>query len=52
MEGCTMGDWLKVGKDTPKKPEIAILANRLGVSRGDAFQSWFFLYAWADGISN
>ena len=31
------GDWMKVEKATPDKPEVAILARKLGVSLGDAF---------------
>jgi hypothetical protein len=45
------GDWLKVEKVTPDKPEIAILARKLGVSQGEAFLSWFRVYSWADGIT-
>lgn len=45
-------DWLKVQKSTPDKPEIAILARKLGVSIGEAFLSWFRVYCWADGISH
>jgi hypothetical protein len=42
------GDWIKVEKLTPDKPEIAILARKLGVSIGDAFLEWFRIYAWAE----
>jgi hypothetical protein len=45
------GDWTKVENVTPDKPEIAILARKLGVSLGDAFLSWFKLYRWAGGIT-
>jgi hypothetical protein len=41
------GDWLKVEEVTPDKPEIAILARKLGVSQGDAFLEWFRVYRWA-----
>src|SRR6188768_281851 len=46
-----MGDWIKVEKVTPSKPEIAILARKLGVSLGEAFAQWFKLYAWADAAT-
>lgn len=45
------GEWMKVEKVTPDKPEIAILARKLGVSIGDAFMAWFRVYAWADGMT-
>lgn len=45
------GDWIKVEKATPDKPEVAILARRLGVSRADAFLSWFRVYCWADHVT-
>lgn len=47
-----MGDWMKVEKATPDKPEIAILARKLGVSIGEAFLEWFRLYAWADDMTS
>jgi hypothetical protein len=43
--------WMKVEEATPDKPEIAILARRLGVSLGDAFLSWFKLYRWAGRVT-
>lgn len=45
------GDWMKVEKLTPDKPEIAILARKLGTSKGEAFLNWFRVYSWADGIT-
>jgi hypothetical protein len=45
------GDWIMVDKITPDKPEIAILARKLGCSIGDAFLAFFRLYAWADGVT-
>lgn len=45
------GDWIKVEKSTPGKPEIATLARKLGISRGEAFLSWFAVYSWADSIT-
>lgn len=45
------GDWIKVEKLTPDKPEMAILARKLGVSMGEAFMNWFRVYAWADGVT-
>ena len=46
------GDWLKVGKDTPDKPEMAILARLLGLSLGDTFLVFFRAFAWADAITS
>ena len=45
------GDWIKVEKVTPDKPELAILARKLKVSQGEAFAEWFCIYAWADGVT-
>jgi 5-methylcytosine-specific restriction endonuclease McrA len=42
------GDWLKVEKDTPEKPEVLALSARLGVSRADAFLACFVFWRWAD----
>jgi hypothetical protein len=44
-------DWIKVSKDTPKKPELAIMAQKLNISLGDAFLEWFNAYSWADSIT-
>lgn len=44
-------NWMKVEESTPDKPEIAILARKLGVSLGDAFLQWFRLYRWAGRIT-
>jgi hypothetical protein len=46
------GDWIKVEKVTADKPEIAILARKLGVSHGEAFLNWFRVYSWADGVTS
>ena len=43
-----MADFIKLEKSTPHKPEIRILARKLGVSIGDAFLSFVKLYCWAD----
>lgn len=45
------GNWIKVEKVTPDKPEVALLARRLKVSHGDAFLNWFRVYSWADGVT-
>jgi hypothetical protein len=42
------GDWLKVEKDTPDKPEILSLASLLGISPDDAFGKCFRFWRWAD----
>lgn len=42
------GDWIKVEKDTPDKPEILALAARLGVSQAEAFLACFRAWRWAD----
>ena len=42
------GDWMKVEKDTPEKPEVLGIATRLGVSVGDAFLACFKFWRWAD----
>jgi len=42
------GDWLKVEKDTPEKPEVIALSCLLGVSTDDAFGKCFRLWRWAD----
>lgn len=42
------GDWLKVEKDTPDKPEVLALAARLGVTRAVAFLACFDFWCWAD----
>jgi hypothetical protein len=45
------GDWIKLEKATPFKPEMAMLAKRLNVSIAEAFLAFFRVYAWADGIT-
>lgn len=42
------GDWLKLEKATPDKPEMAILAKLLNVSHGEAFLSFLRVFIWAD----
>jgi hypothetical protein len=42
------GDWMKVEKDTPEKPEIYRIAEILGISQGDAFLACFRVWRWAD----
>jgi hypothetical protein len=46
-----VASWMKVETVTPDKPEIAVLARKLGVSQGDAFLEWFRVYRWADGVT-
>jgi hypothetical protein len=42
------GDWLKIEKDTPEKPEIAGLCAILGINPDVAFAKCFRLWRWAD----
>lgn len=42
------GDWLKVEKATPDKPEILAIAALLNISPGEAFAKCFRFWAWAD----
>jgi hypothetical protein len=42
------GDWIKMEKDTPEKPELLALASLLGVSVGEVFLACFKLWRWAD----
>ena len=42
------GDWLKIEKDTPDKPEIAGLCALLGIDADTAFAKCFRLWCWAD----
>lgn len=46
------GDWIKVEKLTPDKPEIRHISRMCGVSLGDAFAAWFRLWAWLDGTTD
>ncbi len=45
------GDWLKVEKDTPEKPEVYRIAEQLGISQAEAFLACFRVWCWADGQS-
>ena len=45
------GDWLKMEKDTPDKPELYRIAEILGISRCEAFLACFRLWSWADSQS-
>lgn len=42
------GDWLKIEKDTPEKPEVFAISEKLRISVGDAFLGCFRLWRWAD----
>ena len=42
------GDWLKVEKVTPDKPEMRQIARQCGCTRGDAFAAWFRLWSYFD----
>ena len=42
------GDWIKVEKATPDKPEIRHIARACEVSIGEAFAAWFRLWCYLD----
>jgi hypothetical protein len=42
------GDWMKVEKATPDKPEIRHIARSCRVSIDKAFSAWFRLWCWLD----
>lgn len=42
------GDWLKVEKDTPRKPEILAIAAQLKIHPDEVFGKCFRLWSWAD----
>jgi hypothetical protein len=42
------GDWMKVEKDTPEKPEILAIASALGINPEEAFGRCFKVWRWAD----
>lgn len=44
------GDWIKVEKVTPDKPEMRIIARVCGVSRAEAFLAWFRLWCHFDDM--
>jgi hypothetical protein len=51
------GDWLKICKETPTKPEILVIATKLNIHPDVAFARCFHLWAWfdsntKDGITN
>lgn len=54
MEYWTLaGDWMKIEKDTPDKPEILALARILSCSPDEAFGKCFRFWRWADSqLSN
>jgi len=45
------GDWIKVEKSTPDKPEIGFIARACGVQIEIAFAAWFRLWAYLDGVT-
>lgn len=45
------GDWLKIEKETPHKPEVRLIADRLGILREVAFDRLFHLWSWVDSMS-
>lgn len=42
------GDWIKVEKSTPEKPEVLALAELLGIHPDEAFGKCFRFWRWAD----
>ena len=46
------GDWIKIEKATPDKPEIRQMARLTRASKGDTFAAFFRFYAWADEQTN
>ena len=42
------GDWIKICKDTPSKPEILVIATKLSIHPDIAFARCFQLWAWFD----
>lgn len=44
------GDWIKVEKVTPDKPEMRLIARACGVSRAEAFLAWFRLWSHFDDM--
>ena len=42
------GDWIKVEKTTPDKPEIGFIARACGVSTIEAVGAWFVLWCYFD----
>ena len=45
------GDWLKVEKITPDKPEIGHIARACGISPVEAFAAWFRLWVYFDTVT-
>ena len=45
------GDWLKIEKDTARKPEVLAIAKSLGINRQEAFTLCFEFWSWADSSS-
>lgn len=43
------GQWIKVAKRTPHKPEMLAIAAECRVDLPTAFLAWFDFYAWLDG---
>lgn len=51
------GDWMKICKDTPDKPEVLIIATKLNIHPDIAFARCFRLWSWFDsnttnGVTN
>lgn len=42
------GDWIKIEKDTPRKPEILKMARDLGLEPDAVFGKWVRLWIWFD----
>lgn len=42
------GDWIKIEKSTPTKPEIILMASRLGITLEQVFGHCFRFWSWCD----
>lgn len=42
------GDWIKVEKHTPNKPELRYVARTCGCTQAEAFLAWFKLWSYLD----
>lgn len=45
------GDWIKMEKCTPDKPEVRTVARMCSVSPGEAFLALFRVWSWADSAT-
>jgi len=45
------GDWLKIEKDTPEKPEVQVIAEILGITPEEVFGRCFKVWRWGDSVT-